>query len=411
MYTPIYHTHTPVFVSSPTSGTYAGTENYNGYYGGYPSYGYGYGYGNSGGSGGYNPVASAMSVSCAATPLSAATGETITWYSSVTGGSGNYQYFWSGSDGLTGYSSTVRRAYDTPGDKTATLTVTSDGQSITIGCNRPVHVGVASSSSAGALFGLSCFAAPERAAQGESVTWLSVLGGPVSTTTWNWEGSDVLSGSGPAAFKTYTTNGQKRAVVTATVGGSRISAVCTNFVTVASKTFALPAAAATAPVKQKTATAAITPLQISCNANPNEAEIGDKVVWSAVAFGGAGTTTYQWSGDEGLSGTTATTAKAYSTAGGKRAFVTAASNGQSVTTECQLGATIKPFAAHELTASARGSVTDALFKIISLLALVISLIALWLATRKDEKGSPQGENSATAELIPDMPRRDELESH
>lgn len=50
--------------------------------------------------------------------------EPVTWESIVEGGY-DYVYSWSGSDGLTGSTASVVKTYDTPGQKTATLSVTS----------------------------------------------------------------------------------------------------------------------------------------------------------------------------------------------------------------------------------------------------------------------------------------------
>ncbi len=81
-----------------------------------------------------------LTVSCAPMQASARVGEVVSWYSSTEGGTGSYQLYWSGTDGLGGNTSSIQRAYATPGEKFATLTVSSGGQSITASCTRAVSI-------------------------------------------------------------------------------------------------------------------------------------------------------------------------------------------------------------------------------------------------------------------------------
>lgn len=75
-----------------------------------------------------------LGASCYAMPSSPNLNETVTWYGNAVGGSGYYTYTWSGSDSLSGNSSTVNKSYSTLGQKVATLTVYSNGQSVTQTC-------------------------------------------------------------------------------------------------------------------------------------------------------------------------------------------------------------------------------------------------------------------------------------
>ena len=114
------------------------------HYEGPQSSGGGYGY-SSGSSGSYSSygtsaLAQTLSASCAPMQTSARVGEVTTWYTSTTGGNGKYQYYWSGTDGITGTGSTLTRAYATDGEKFATVTVTSGNQSITVGCTSGVTI-------------------------------------------------------------------------------------------------------------------------------------------------------------------------------------------------------------------------------------------------------------------------------
>jgi hypothetical protein len=76
-----------------------------------------------------------MSVNCYASPAIASVGTPITWYSTISGGNGYYSYSWVGSDQLYSSESATNKIYYSPGTKTATITVTSNGQSVTKQCS------------------------------------------------------------------------------------------------------------------------------------------------------------------------------------------------------------------------------------------------------------------------------------
>lgn len=83
---------------------------------------------------------------CVASPTNASVGQNVVWTVYATGGYGynngynsgygNYTYSWTGSDGLSyGNASAIQKVYTTPGTKTATVTVYSNGQSISANCS------------------------------------------------------------------------------------------------------------------------------------------------------------------------------------------------------------------------------------------------------------------------------------
>lgn len=347
---------------------------------------------------GYYSIASALSVSCAPTDTVASIGRTVTWIASVTGGTGQYSYIWGGTDNLTGYTSSVRYAYATTGDKFATVTVTSGTQIITAGCTRGVRIEPFTQSQPAVVMprlGVSCYAAQERIAPGEAATWLSVASGisPTATTTYQWDGTDGLSGTGPAAFKTYTAQGLKHALLTVTSGGQRSVTACTNAVTVAPKTSPQPAV--------RTITKTVTapaPLQGLCTPSKAKAEVGEEVLWSAVAVGGTlngqspsgnvGSYTYLWKGDEELTGTAATTSKQYEEEGVKTASVTITSGDKSAPVACASPVEIVPKKDTGLLAAAFFS---GWFDTLSLIlaALLAVAVGIILALRKKRQEQEQ----------------------
>ena len=278
------------------------------------------------------PLASALSVSCAPLDAVASIGRSVTWIASVTGGTGAYAYIWSGTDGLAGISSAVQKAYITPGDKFGTVTVSSGAQTISAGCTRGVNIVPFGGTSASSLslaaprLGVSCYATDERIAPGESATWFAVVSGASSaaTTTYLWDGNDGLTGTGPVAFKTYAAQGRKHALLSVTAGKERASAACTNSVTVAPRSLA----------GTSSSKVAVSPLQGLCTASASQASLGEEVLWSATAIGGAGNYGFSWQGDEGLAGEGATVTKKYETEGAKKASVVISSGDARATVPC-----------------------------------------------------------------------------
>jgi hypothetical protein len=89
------------------------------------------------------PQQPAMFVTCSATPSSVLVGQNVTWNSFVNGGSGYYNYSWSGTDNLgNSGSQAVTTSYSTPGQKQATVTVSSNGITLSQTCT--IYVSAAS---------------------------------------------------------------------------------------------------------------------------------------------------------------------------------------------------------------------------------------------------------------------------
>lgn len=78
---------------------------------------------------------------------------------------------------------------------------------------------------------------------------------------------------------------------------------------------------------------------VSCSGAPSTAYTGQPVTWSSSVSGGSGSYTYSWSGTDGLSGTSASVQKTYSTEGAKQAMVavTDTISGETASGSCNAG--------------------------------------------------------------------------
>lgn len=83
-----------------------------------------------------------------------------------------------------------------------------------------------------------------------------------------------------------------------------------------------------------TVSAPLPSLAVSCSVFPTSANTGQNVTWSASPSGGSGSYTYSWSGTDGLSGSTQSVTRTYSTAGTKTASVTVTSGAEQITQSC-----------------------------------------------------------------------------
>ncbi|OHA26570.1 MAG: hypothetical protein A3C06_03280 [Candidatus Taylorbacteria bacterium RIFCSPHIGHO2_02_FULL_46_13] len=170
----------------------------------------------------------------------------------------------------------------------------------------------------------SCAGVPPTVNVGETVTWTATRSstGTASDSHYEyfWSGTNSLSGTSQSVSKTYTTAGTKNATVVIKLvinaGGSEsITRSCSITVT--------------NPPPPPT-------LVGSCAVAPSSAAIGDNVSWSSAVSGGTGTYSYSWTGDDGLSGTSANVTKTYNTSGTKNGTVTITSGAQTVSDSCHV---------------------------------------------------------------------------
>ena len=87
------------------------------------------------GGGSYTPpTPSNLSAVCSANPTTVTIGQTVTWKATASNGNGNYSYSWTGTDNLSSSINQAITSYSTIGQKQATVTVTSNGQTVNQTC-------------------------------------------------------------------------------------------------------------------------------------------------------------------------------------------------------------------------------------------------------------------------------------
>lgn len=191
----------------------------------------------------YNP----LYVSCYSTPTSAGRGDTIHWRTSISGGTGDYYITWSGSDGLSGHGTSVNKVYHSSGSKYASVHVTSGGQTISKNCANNVDIYSYGNDYDDDRYydhdydddydydrnlTVSCYANTTFAPVGNTVTWTAHASGGNGRYTYDWDGTDYLSGRDRTIEVVYNGPGTKTARVSVRSGGREISRTCTNSVLV-----------------------------------------------------------------------------------------------------------------------------------------------------------------------------------
>lgn len=335
-------------------------------------YGYDYGYdsGCSYGCGGYDynyyppvtrpapaprpipqpPHTSPLQVSCYPMPLSSYKGDSVSWVANAYGGSDNYSYTWSGTDGLTGAGSAITKVYYNPGYKNATVVVRSGNQTISKNCDGSVNViGDTYSYNPPAYYPptyyppttyyapvtVSCTANTNYSTIGNQVTWTAYASGGNGYFNYSWSGSDGINGTGQYVYQRYNIPGPKYASVTVTSNGQSITQGCSNTVSVS------------APIQPIYQTPVVVSsnnnsLDVGCFADPSTSRINQPVTWNVEVRGGLAPYVYSWTGSDGLNGSQSSIIKYYSSAGEKSAIVTVTSaDGKNVTRACTNTASVR----------------------------------------------------------------------
>lgn len=147
------------------------------------------------------------------------TNQTVTWTANATGGNGGYTYSWSGD--AYGNGSSVSNTYYNGGTKSATVTITSNGQSITRNCSTQVNNNYNQS--------LSGYCSASVSGNNVATFTANANGGNGSNYNYQWSG-DVY-GNGSVVTQSFSTSGTKSATVRITDGGGQsVTQTCNVYV-------------------------------------------------------------------------------------------------------------------------------------------------------------------------------------
>ena len=303
----------------------------------------------------YSPM-SPLTASCYSSPITTYVGNVVQWSSSVNGGAGTYNITWYGDEGLSGYGSSISKSYNTIGSKSASMTVVSGGQTISVNCSDTINVLASpygysyynnnnynsyNNSNNYATLSANCTPNITYAGVGSTVTWTATVSGGNGFYTYAWYGSDGIYGSNQSTTFTYNTIGTKSAYVIVTSNGQTTTSYCTNAVTIAanynynnnySNNYGVTYPTTYVVNQSNTANT----LDIGCYVDPSSSvSINQPVTWSTEVTGGAAPYTYSWTGSDNLTGTQSSVIKYYSTSGSKNAIVTVTSaDGKTGTRAC-----------------------------------------------------------------------------
>lgn len=147
----------------------------------------------------------------------------------------------------------------------------------------------------------TCSVSPASSQANQTVTWTANPSGGNGTYTYDWSGSDGLSGNTAIVTNAYSAYGTKNASVIIGSGGNLVQVTCPNIVV--SNTLS----------------------NSTCSPSLTQVATGTPVTWTAYASGNAGPYTYMWSGSDSLSGNLASTTITYLTRGYKSGSVTISS--------------------------------------------------------------------------------------
>ena len=177
-----------------------------------------------------------LQASCRPNTNYAQTNTSVGWSVSVSGGNGYYTYSWTGTDGIIGDTNSILKTYMSEGIKSASVTVTSGGQPITVNCG---NVNVYSNSAYYynyypynyAPINGSCSANVTNAQIGNTINWSGTATGGNGVYVYSWSDSDGYNSGGQYFSRYYTSGGNKYMNLTITSNGQSITRICSVYIT------------------------------------------------------------------------------------------------------------------------------------------------------------------------------------
>ncbi|MEI8339041.1 MAG: hypothetical protein WCF94_00040 [bacterium] len=379
-------------------------------------------------------------VSCYPNNTTARYGDSIYWSANVSGGNGAYTYSWSGTDGLWGSQSSITKNYWNTGLKTASLTVYSNGQTVSRTCDNGVSIYDSNYNnnysnynnnnytypytysfdpySYGSNYNnnnyyssgynyvsplsVSCTANIGSGLSGNTVTWTAVASGGNGSYTYYWNGDDSLVGNTAVVSKTYWNAGLKTASVSVGSNGQSITRTCGNTVSISTRPITVTNSTVDTtggdypPVVTVTKTTTkATELVVSCSPNTRAAAANDTVVWVSNALGGTGKYTYSWEGSDGLTGDTNYIAKSYYNDGNKVAVLTVKSGDQVNTKVCG-NVTIGDISSSQAASALFSGWTGGLILFLLIVGIILLGFLLYLIIARDRREQEDRKNQNIA---------------
>lgn len=277
-----------------------------------------------------------LSISCYPESSSSYTGQNVRWTASVWGGTGNYSYSWSGTEGLSGSGSSASIRYDRTGTKTAQLRVTSGGRTVSQLCSYSVVVYADSSYDYDDDYyddddlDIKCSVDDRTVKVGETVRYEADADGGTGSYRYEWESNNGFRDTGRTTRVEYNRPGTYRMELEVRSGNQYESRSCPtvrveeNGRYVSNNYYS----------NQNNSTTYVSDLSASCTADRISAYIGTPVTWTVYPRGGNGAYTYAWNGTDGLQSNQNSIVTGYYTQGLKSANVTVSSGGRQVVIAC-----------------------------------------------------------------------------